>query len=223
MISAIRITKSWKYLQLAISCLKLEDWKNLCKLCIASLTCTSNCFCYNISSNSNKQRQTLIHPSPIHCHMACFSQRRLVRNLHKFAFLRTREFRDHLLMCLLCSPRKLDLTSILVLFKHRSGRLFNSSQRQAWRKIRVQAAPTHPCNTQPNLLKKEAAFARQTMLSVWSCNSKWWMLEMRHVSGLTVQPYGELRCSGAGFLKFWLWLCVCNKIICSVPDSMSRG
>jgi len=66
----------------------------------------------------------------------------------------------------------------------------------------VQAAPTHPCNTQPNLLKKEAAFARQTMLSVRSCNSKWWMLEMRHVSGLTVQPCGELRCPGARFSSF---------------------
>jgi len=31
------------------------------------------------------------------------------------------------------------------------------------------------------------------------------MLEMRDVSGLTVQPCGELRCSGAGFLNFSLF------------------
>jgi hypothetical protein len=69
----------------------------------------------------------------------------------------------------------------------------------------VQAAPTKPFNTQPNLLKKEAAYARRPKLSVWSCNNKWWMLEMRDVSGLTVQPCGELRCSGAGFSKFWVF------------------
>jgi hypothetical protein len=44
---------------------------------------------------------------------------------------------------------------------------------------------------------------------------------MRDVSGLTVQPCGELRFSSAGFLKFSLFeFVVCNKLSCSVPDSM---
>ncbi len=51
------------------------------------------------------------------------------------------------------------------------------------------------------------------------------------VSGLTVQPCSELRCSAAGFLHFCpFWLCVCNKYIlktlllqnCATPKKVCK-